>query len=171
MTCPRKEKSDPKYNQKATKAEKKNAKIMWIPKLLNVAMNLKERFQMTSNSANPKACLMHKSSQLPFSKSILGPYTPKSTIPTPSSPSSILGSYIPKSTFTYSPHFPPFHHPSRCVPMMIFLPPSSTHSQVFQPSNPQPCFPPIHYTPLIQKIHNSFFSISQPISFLFLPSY
>ena len=25
----------------------KNAKVMWIPKLLNVAMNLKERFQIT----------------------------------------------------------------------------------------------------------------------------
>ena len=125
---------------------------MWIPKLLNVAMNLKERFQMTFNSANPKASLLHKFSQLPFSKSILGPYTPKSAIPTLSSPSSILGPYIPKFKLlpTYPPKFPPFHHPSRCVPMTIFLPPSSTHSQVFQPSIHQPCLPPTHSTPLIQ---------------------
>ena len=113
---------------------------MWIPKLLNVAVNLKERFQMTSNSANPKASLMH----LPFSKSILGPYTPKSTIPNPSSPSSILGPYIPKSTLSplYHLQFPPFHHPSRCVPMTIFPLPS----QVFQPNINQPCLPPTHST-------------------------
>ncbi len=58
----------------------KNEKNLWIPKLLNVAMNLKERFQMTSNFANPKVSLIHKSSKLPFSKSILGPYIPKSII-------------------------------------------------------------------------------------------
>ena len=123
---------------------------MWIPKQLNVAMNLKERFQMTSNSTNPKASLIHNPSQLPFSKSILGPYIPKSTIPNPSYPSSILGPYIPKSKLTYPPQFPPFHHPSRCVPMTIFLPPSSTHSQVFQPSIHPPCLSPTHSTPLIQ---------------------
>ena len=120
--------------------------MLWIPKLLNVVMNLKERFQTTSNSANPKASLIHKSSQLPFSKSILGPYTPKSTIPNPSSPSSILGPYIPKSKPTSPPQFPPFHHPSRCVPMMIFPFPS----QFFQPSIPQPCLPPTYSTPLVQ---------------------
>jgi hypothetical protein len=66
----------------------KNAKFLWIPKLLNVAMNLKERFQITSNSANPKASLIHKS-----------------TVPILPSPSSILGSYIPKSKL--SPTYPP----------------------------------------------------------------
>ena len=123
----------------------KNAKILWIPKLLNEAMNLKERFKMTSNSANPKVSPM----QLPLSKSILGPYTPKSTILHSSSPLSILGPYSPKSKLTYPPQFPPFHHPSRCVPMAIFPPPSSIHSQVFQPSIHQPCLP-THSTPLIQ---------------------
>ena len=48
---------------------------MWIPKLLNVAMNLKERFQMTSNAANPKASLTHQSSTLPSSTS--SPHAPK----------------------------------------------------------------------------------------------
>ena len=125
---------------------------MWIPKMLNEAMNLKERFKMASNFANPKASLIHKSSKLPFSKSILGPYIPKSTILNPMSPSSILGPYIPKFKLspTYPPKFPPFHHPSRCVPMTIFPPPSSTHSQVFQPSIYQPCIPPKHSTPFIQ---------------------
>ena len=120
---------------------------MWIPKLLNVAMNLKERFQMTSNAANPKASLTHKSSTLPFSKSILGPYIPKSIILGPSSPSSILGPGIQKFKLfpTYRPKFPPFHHPSICVLMMIFPLPS----QVFQPSLHQP-FLPTHSTPLIQ---------------------
>ena len=123
---------------------------MWIPELLNVAMNLKERFKIPSNSTNPKASLMHKSSSLPSSKSILGPYIPKSTILNPLSPSSILGPYIPKSKLTYPPQFPPFHHPSRCVPMMIFPPPSSTPSQVFHPSIHPLCLPPTHSTPLIQ---------------------
>ena len=124
---------------------------MWIPKLLNVAMNLKERFQMPSNSANPKASLLHKFSQPPFFKSILGPYTPKSAIPTPSSPSSILGSYIPKFQLfpTHPPQFTPFHHPSRCVPTAIF-PPPAIHSQFFQPNIPQPCLPPTYSTPLVQ---------------------
>ena len=123
---------------------------MWIPKLLNVAMNLKERFKMTSNLANPKASRNHNPSPIPFSKSILGPYIPKSTILNPSSPSSILGSYIPKSTFPYPPPFSPFHHPSRCVPMTIFPPLSSIHSQVFPPIIHQLYLPPTHFTPLIQ---------------------
>ena len=124
---------------------------MWIPKLLNVTKNLKKRLQKTSNSTNPKASHIHNPFKLPFSKSILGPYIPKSTILNPS-PSSILGLYIPKSTLssTYPPQFPPFHHPSRCVPMMIFSHPSSTSFQVFQPSIHQPCLPLTHSTPLIQ---------------------
>ena len=136
---------------------------MWIPKLLNVAMNLKERFQMTSNFANPMASCINNPSKLPFSKSILGPYIPKSTIPNPSSPSSILGPYIPKSKLTYPPQFPPFHHPSRCVPMPIFPPPPST--QAFQPNIHQPCLPPTHSTPLIQP-----FFISHCPSFTILPT-
>ena len=125
---------------------------MWISKLLNEAMNLKENFKMTSNFTKPKASLIHKSPKLPFSKSILGPYIPKSTILNSSSPSSILGPYIPKFKIspTYSPKFPPFHHPSRCVSMMMFPPPSSTHSQIFQPSIHQPRLPTTHSTPLIQ---------------------
>ena len=146
MACSRKEKYDPKKRPQRLKM--KNAKISWIPKLLNEAMNLKERFKMTSNFANPKASLIHKSSKLPFSKCILGPYIPKSIILNPLSSSSILGPYIPK--FKLSPTYPPFHHPSRCVLMMKFPPPSSTHSQVFQPSIHQPCLPPNHSSPLIK---------------------
>ena len=116
---------------------------MWTPKLLNEAIILKEKFKMASNFTNPKVSLIHKKSKLPFSKSILGPYVPKSTILN-SSPSSILGPYILK--------FPPFHHPSRCVSMTIFPPPSSTHSQVFQPSIYQPCLLLNHSTPLIQNL-------------------
>lgn len=137
----------------------KNAKILWIPKLLNEAMNLKERFTMISNLANPKASTSILGPYIPKStilnplspSSILGPYAPNSTILHPSSPSSILGPYIPKfkPSPTYPPTFPPFHHPSRCVPMTI-LPPPSTHSLVFQPSIHQTCLPPTHSTPLIQ---------------------
>ena len=121
-----------------------NVKIMWIPKLLNEAKSQKESFKMASNFTNAKASLIYKSPKLPFSKSILGPYIPKSTILNPSFPSSILGPYIPKFKLspTYPSKFPPFHHPSRCVSMMIFPPPSSTHAQVFQPSIHQPCLPP-----------------------------
>ena len=120
--------------------------------LLNVAMNLKERLKMIFNFANPKAYLIQKSPKLPFSKFILGPYIPKSTILNPSSPSSILGPYIPKFKLspTYPPKFPPFHHPSRCVPMMISPPPSSTPLKVIQPNIHQPCLPPTHSTPLIK---------------------
>lgn len=123
----------------------KNLKIMWIPKLLNEAMNRKEKFKIASNLANSKASFIHKSSKLPFTTSILGPYVPKSTILNPSSPSSILGPYIPKLKIspTYLPKFPPLHRPSRCVSMKIFPPPSSTHSQVFQHSIHQLC-PPSH---------------------------
>ena len=88
----------------------KNSKIIWIAKLLNEEMNLKEKLKMAFNFANPKVSLIHKSSKLPFSKSILGPYVPKSTILNPSSPSSILILYIPKFKLspTYPPKFPPF---------------------------------------------------------------
>ena len=107
----------------------KNTKIMWIPELLNEAMNLNKRFKMASNLSNSIASFIHKSSKLPFTNSILGPYVPKSTTLIPSSPSSILGPYIPqfKLSPTYPLKFPPFHHPSRCVSMTIFLPSSSTH--------------------------------------------
>lgn len=100
--------------------QKKTSKTMWIPKV---------KSKLASNVSNPKAPSIHRSSNPPSntpssSKSILGPYVPESTIPTPSSPSSILGHHLPKSTL-YSPsnskHSPPLlHHPSRCVPMLIF---------------------------------------------------
>lgn len=129
----------------------KSAKIMWVPKLLNEAMYLNKKFKMASNFANPKASFIHKFSKLPFSKSILGPYVPQSTIPNPSSLSSIFSPYIQKFNLspTYPPRLRPFHHPSRCVSILIFPPPSSTHSPVFQPSIHQPCLPPNHSTPLI----------------------
>ena len=117
-----------KYMFKKKKCHSKERKNQKATKAQNT------KFKIESIFSNPKSYSTHTSSNILSSNSIFFHYVPKSTILNSSFLLSNLGAYIP--TFKLSPpnpqKFPPFDHPSRCVPRMIFPPPSSTHSQVFQ---------------------------------------
>lgn len=126
---------------------------MWIPKLLIEEIHLKEKSKLASKLDNPKSSFAHKSFNPPsnstsYSKSILGPIALKCNISHPSFPSSILGPYVHKSTFDPSSKSKPLplqlHHPSRCVPMLIFPTFPSIYPQFFQN--------PVHYS--ISIFHN-----------------
>ncbi|MGI4458293.1 hypothetical protein ACR2WA_25510, partial [Klebsiella pneumoniae] len=139
-----KEKNISKRPQRPTEKNKEKSKCIWVPKSLMQAMHSKEpqKHEKLKTMWIPKQLLeaqKPKETSNLASKIIIPPSKPLKSMP-PSPSSSILGPYVHKSLAIRSSKsqypkyiFPPsVHHPSRCVPMLIFPTFPSTHAQFFQ---------------------------------------